>query len=78
MVGRVRRGSEGPRRHAGRPGVDQPDVPVREGFPTYVPAARAFIVLVNPDIGGFQTGNDVTGNGSALNVRALSLEGGCT
>jgi cytochrome b6-f complex iron-sulfur subunit len=49
-----------------------PDLPVREGFPTYVPAARAFIVLVNPDIGGFQTGTDVTGNGSALNVRALS------
>ena len=49
-----------------------PDLPVREGFPTYVPAARAFIVIVNPEIGGFQTGTDVTGNGSALNVRALS------
>jgi cytochrome b6-f complex iron-sulfur subunit len=49
-----------------------PDLPVRDGFPTYVPAARAFIVLLDPAIGGFQTGSDATGNGLALNVRALS------
>jgi cytochrome b6-f complex iron-sulfur subunit len=49
-----------------------PDLPVREGFPTYVPSARAFIVLVDPTIGGFAPGSDATGNGTALNVRALS------
>ena len=49
-----------------------PDLPIREGFPTYVPSARAFIVLVDPAIGGFQPGSDATGNGAALNVRALS------
>src|SRR6185295_16385846 len=31
-----------------------PDLPIREGFPTYVPSARAFIVLMDPAIGGFQ------------------------
>src|SRR6188472_1775539 len=49
-----------------------PDLPIREGFPTYVPSARAFIVVVDPAIGGFQPGSDATGNGAALNVRALS------
>jgi nitrite reductase/ring-hydroxylating ferredoxin subunit len=49
-----------------------PDLPVREGFPTYLPAARAFIVLLDPGIGRFETGSDATGNGAALNVRALS------
>ena len=49
-----------------------PDLPIREGFPTYVPSARAFIVLVDPSIGGFQAGSDATGNGTTLNVRALS------
>ena len=49
-----------------------PDLPIRDGFPTYVPSARAFIVLVDPAIGGFQAGSDGTGNGAALNVRALS------
>ena len=34
-----------------------PDLPIREGFPTYVPSARAFIVLVDPAIGGFQPGS---------------------
>jgi cytochrome b6-f complex iron-sulfur subunit len=49
-----------------------PDLPVREGFPTYVPSARAFIVLLDPTIGRFETGTDTTGSGAALNVRALS------
>ena len=31
-----------------------PDLPIREGFPTYVPSARAFIVVVDPAVGGFQ------------------------
>jgi nitrite reductase/ring-hydroxylating ferredoxin subunit len=49
-----------------------PDLPVRDGFPAYLPAARAFIVLVDPGTGRFETGSDATGDGSTLNVRALS------
>jgi cytochrome b6-f complex iron-sulfur subunit len=49
-----------------------PDLPIREGFPAYVPAARAFVVLVDPGRGRWETGIDPTGDGVALNVRALS------
>ncbi len=49
-----------------------PDLPIRDGFPAYVPAARAFVVLVDPGVGGWQVGTDATGEGTALNVRALS------
>ena len=49
-----------------------PDLPVREGFPAYVPAARAFVMMVDPGRGGWQPGTDPTGDGSAPNVRALS------
>ena len=52
--------------------LTNPDLPVREGFPTYLPAARAFVVLLDPGIGRFETGSDATGDGAALNVRALS------
>ena len=52
--------------------LTNPDIPVREGFPTYLPAARAFVVLLDPGIGRFETGSDATGDGAALNVRALS------
>ena len=52
--------------------LTNPDLPVRDGFPTYLPAARAFVVLLDPGIGRFETGSDATGNGAALNVRALS------
>ena len=47
-------------------------LPIREGFPAYVQAARAFVVLIDPGRGGWQPGEDVTGDGTALNVRALS------
>jgi cytochrome b6-f complex iron-sulfur subunit len=47
-------------------------LPIREGFPAYVAAARAFVVLVDPGRGGWTPGVDVTGDGTALNVRALS------
>ena len=47
-------------------------LPIREGFPAYVPEARAFVVLVEPNAGGWQPGTDVTGEGATLNVRALS------
>lgn len=49
-----------------------PGLPILEGFPVYVQKARAFIVLVDPSRGGWQPGIDETGEGTALNVRALS------
>jgi cytochrome b6-f complex iron-sulfur subunit len=52
--------------------LTNPGIPVREGFPTYLAAARAFVVLLDPGIGRFETGSDATGDGAALNVRALS------
>ena len=46
-------------------------LPIGEGFPAYVPAARAFVVLIDPARGAFVPGQDETGEGTALNVRAL-------
>lgn len=48
-----------------------PALPFRDGFPMYVQPARAFVVLVDPDAGGFAPGTDGSGEGR-LNVRALS------
>ena len=48
-----------------------PGLPVLDGFPVYVPAARAFVSLVDPARGTWQPGTDDVGDGS-LNVRALS------
>ncbi len=47
------------------------NIPVAEGFPVHVADARAFIVLVDPARQEFIPGTDKTGDGSALNVRAL-------
>jgi hypothetical protein len=49
-----------------------PGIPIREGFPVYVEAAAAFVVLVDPGRGDWRPGSDPTGEGLALNVRALS------
>ena len=49
-----------------------PGLPIGEGFPAYVPAARAFVVLLDPARQAFLPGIDETGDGAALNVRALS------
>lgn len=49
-----------------------PGLPIGDGFPAYVAAAKAFVILVDPARGGWQTGVDTTGDGTALNVRALS------
>jgi cytochrome b6-f complex iron-sulfur subunit len=49
-----------------------PGLPIAEGFPAYVPAARAFVVLLDPARQAFLPGADETGDGSDLNVRALS------
>lgn len=46
-------------------------LPIEEGFPAYYPEARAFVVLYNPGQQRFIAGEDATGDGSALNVRAL-------
>ncbi len=49
-----------------------PDLPFRDGFPVYVVEATAFIVMLDPALGAWQPGTDPTGDGTALNVRALS------
>jgi cytochrome b6-f complex iron-sulfur subunit len=49
-----------------------PGFPIRDGFPAYVAAAKAFVVIVDPSRGGWATGTDATGDGLTLNVRALS------
>jgi cytochrome b6-f complex iron-sulfur subunit len=46
-------------------------LPIAEGFPAYVPNARAFIVLIDPARQQFVPGTDTSGDGHALNVRAL-------
>jgi cytochrome b6-f complex iron-sulfur subunit len=46
-------------------------LPIEEGFPAYVADARAFIVLMNPARQQFIPGEDTSGDGTALNVRAL-------
>jgi cytochrome b6-f complex iron-sulfur subunit len=47
-------------------------LPVADGFPAYVPEARAFIMTIDPDRGAWYQGSDPTGDGTALNVRAVS------
>jgi nitrite reductase/ring-hydroxylating ferredoxin subunit len=47
-------------------------LPIADGFPAYVPQARAFVMVLDPAVGRFIPGRDETGDGSALNVRALS------
>src|SRR5688572_11844525 len=46
-------------------------LPIDEGFPAYFAEARAFVILVDPAQQRFVAGEDTTGDGSALNVRAL-------
>jgi cytochrome b6-f complex iron-sulfur subunit len=46
-------------------------IPIADGYPAYVPEARAFVVLIDPLRGRFLHGEDPTGDGTALNVRAL-------
>ena len=46
-------------------------LPIAEGFPAYVPEARAYIVLVDPNRQEFVPGTDTSGDGTALNVRPL-------
>jgi cytochrome b6-f complex iron-sulfur subunit len=46
-------------------------LPINEGFPAYFAEARAFVILVDPAQQRFLPGEDTTGDGTALNVRAL-------
>jgi cytochrome b6-f complex iron-sulfur subunit len=46
-------------------------LPIADGFPAYVPAARAFVMTIDPTR-GWLPGSDPTGDGAALNVRAVS------
>jgi cytochrome b6-f complex iron-sulfur subunit len=46
-------------------------LPISDGFPAYVPEARAYIVLIDPGHQQFLAGEDTSGAGNALNVRAL-------
>jgi cytochrome b6-f complex iron-sulfur subunit len=47
------------------------NLPIDQGFPAYVPEARAFIALIDPSRQGFNAGEDRTGEGTAINVRPL-------
>ena len=46
-------------------------LPFAAGFPVYYQAARAYIMLIDPARQEFVPGEDKTGEGTALNVRAL-------
>jgi cytochrome b6-f complex iron-sulfur subunit len=46
-------------------------LPIADGFPAYYQEARAFIMLVDPSRQEFIQGVDRSGDGTALNVRAL-------
>ena len=46
-------------------------LPVADGFPAYFAEARAYVVLRDPSQQRFIPGDDTTGDGSAMNVRAL-------
>jgi cytochrome b6-f complex iron-sulfur subunit len=48
------------------------DLPIADGFPAYAAEAKSFIVIVDPAKHGWFPGEDQSGDGSALNVRALS------
>jgi cytochrome b6-f complex iron-sulfur subunit len=51
--------------------ADNSALPVNEGFPVYYSAAKAFVMLVDPNTQAFLPGEDPTGDGSNVNVRAL-------
>jgi cytochrome b6-f complex iron-sulfur subunit len=47
------------------------NLPIADGFPAYVAEARAYIVLIDPGHQQFVAGEDTSGAGNAMNVRAL-------
>jgi cytochrome b6-f complex iron-sulfur subunit len=46
-------------------------LPIGDGFPAYYSEARAFVILYDPGQQEFLPGEDTTGDGKTLNVRAL-------
>lgn len=46
-------------------------LPVADGFPAYVSSAKAFVVLIDTSQPRFIPGEDATGDGTSVNVRAL-------
>ena len=46
-------------------------LPVGDGFPVYYGPAKAFVVLIDTSQQRFMPGEDMTGNGESVNVRAL-------
>src|SRR6476661_292941 len=46
-------------------------LPVDQGFPAYYQDAKSFVVLIDPSRQEFVPGADTTGDGTALNVRAM-------
>jgi cytochrome b6-f complex iron-sulfur subunit len=46
-------------------------LPIKDGFPAYFQQARAYVMLIDPTRQEFTPGEDKTGDGTALNVRAL-------
>ena len=47
------------------------NLPIDEGFPAYFPDARAFVALIDTGRQQFFPGTDESGDGTALNVRAM-------
>ena len=46
-------------------------LPIDQGFPAYFQNAKSFVMLIDPSRQEFVPGEDATGDGTALNVRAL-------
>ncbi len=46
-------------------------LPIADGFPAYVPDARAYVMLIDINQQQFLPGDDTSGDGHALNVRGL-------
>ncbi len=46
-------------------------LPIDQGFPAYYQPAKSFVMLIDPSRQEFVPGTDPTGDGTALNVRAL-------
>ncbi len=46
-------------------------LPIDQGFPAYYQDAKSFVVLIDPSRQEFIPGEDKTGDGTALNVRAM-------
>ena len=51
-------------------GPDAPGAPLASGGPAYLPNARSFVVLNDPNL-GFENGDSTDGEGTVTNVRTL-------